>query len=71
MIVENRLNIHTKAFDEILAEEARLRELKNRFPLQSPAWNSVWDQLDRVLERKRRYEAAVERSRMSKGQNWW
>ena len=67
MYVENRLNIHTKVFNEILAEEARLRELKNRFPLQSPAWNAVWDQLDRVLERKRRYEAAVEKSRFMKG----
>lgn len=68
MYVENRLNIHTKAFDEILAEEARLRELKNRFPLQSRAWNAVWDKLDRVLERKRRYEAAVERSKFMKGE---
>jgi hypothetical protein len=68
MYVENRLNIHTKAFAEILAEEARLRELKNRFPLQSPAWNAVWDKLDRVLERKRRYEAAVEKSRFMKGE---
>ena len=68
MFVENRLNIHTKAFDEILAEEERLRKLKNRFPIQSPAWNAVWDQLDRVLERKRKYEAAVERSRWERGQ---
>lgn len=68
MCVENHLNIHTKTFDEILAEEARLRKLKNRFPLHSPAWNAVWDKLDRVLERKRRYEAAVEKSRYMKGE---
>ena len=67
-MVENRLNIHTKAFDEILAEEERLRRLKNRFPIQSPAWNAVWDKLDRVLERKRKYEAAVERSRWEQKQ---
>ena len=66
-MVENRLNIHTEAFEEILAEEERLRKLKKRFPIQSPAWNSVWDRLDRVLERNRQYEAAVERGRMERG----
>lgn len=67
-MVENRLNIHTRAFAKILAEEERLRRLKNRFPIQSPAWNAVWNQLDWVLERKRRYEAAVERSKFLKGE---
>ena len=51
---------------EILHEEAYLRNLKNRFPIGSAAWNSVWNKLDKVLERKQKYEAAVERSRMEK-----
>lgn len=63
-MVENRLNIKSQAFLEILAEEERLRKLKDQFPLQSPAWNAVWDKLDRVLARKRAYENAVERNRM-------
>lgn len=65
-MVENRLNIKSEAFMEILHEEAYLRNLKNRFPIGSAAWNSVWNKLDKVLERKQKYEAAVERSRMEK-----
>lgn len=65
-MVENRLNIQTENFQAILREEDYLRKLKNRYPIGSAAWNSVWDKLDRVLDRKRKYEAAVERSRMEK-----
>lgn len=63
-MAENRLNITSPAFLEILAEEDRLRKLKDRFPLQSPTWNAVWDKLDRVLARKHAYEHAVEKNRM-------
>ena len=65
---ENRLRIKSKTFQEILAEESYLRDLKNRFPIESRAWNSVWDQLDRVLARKAAYERAVERRRMENGE---
>ena len=65
---ENRLRIKSKAFQEILTEESYLRDLKNRFPIQSPAWNSVWDQLDRILARKAAYERAVERRMMERGE---
>lgn len=63
-MAENRLNIQSPEFLKILAEEERLRKLKEQFPIQSPAWNSVWDKLDRILARKRAYENAVERNRM-------
>lgn len=66
MLVENRLNIQTENFLAILREEDYLRKLKNRYPIGSAAWNRIWDKLDRVLDRKRKYEAAVERSRMEK-----
>ena len=65
---ENKMKIKSKAFQEILAEESYLRDLKNRFPIQSSAWNSVWDQLDRVLARKAAYERAVERRMMERGE---
>ena len=63
MVVENRLNLHSEAFEEILYEETILRREKDRVPVGSAAWNAVWNKLDRILERKRKYEAAVERSR--------
>jgi hypothetical protein len=63
MMIENKYNIQSKVFLEILAEEERLRTLKNRFPIGSAAWNSVWDKLDKVLKRKKAYEAAVMRYR--------
>lgn len=62
-MVENKYNIKSKVFLEILAEEGRLRALKDRFPMGSAAWNSVWDRLDRVLKRKKAYEAAVLKGR--------
>ena len=58
-MVENRFNIQSKVFKAILAEEERLRTLKDKFPIGSPAWNSTWDRLDRVLKRKKAYESAV------------
>lgn len=63
-MVENKLNIQSPAFLEILAEEDRLRKLKDQFPMQSPAWNAVWNKLDRILARKRAYENAVKRRKM-------
>ena len=63
-MVENKLNIQSPAFLEILAEEDRLRKLKDQFPVQSPAWHAVWNKLDRVLARKRAYENAVKRRKM-------
>lgn len=63
-MAENRLNITSPAFLEILAEEDRLRKLKDRFPLQSPAWHSVWNKLEIILKRKKAYENKVERNRM-------
>lgn len=65
-MVENKFNIKSKVFLEILAEEERLRSLKNQFPVGSAAWNSVWDRLDRVLIRKKAYEAAVLKGRSSR-----
>ena len=62
-MVENRLKIKTKAFDAILSEEGRLRALANHFPKGSEMWNQVWDQLDKVIKRKKAYEAAVLRGR--------
>ena len=66
-MVTNRLNIHTEVFDEILEQEERLRERKNRYPIGSRAWHEVWDQLDKVLRRKKSYENAVEQNRTN---NW-
>ena len=63
MYVENRLNIHTKAFEEILEEESKLREEKSLYQVGSQAWNRVWDRLDKVLKRKRNYENKVRNER--------
>lgn len=62
-MVENKLNIQSKAFLTILEEEGRLRALKNQYPMGSVMWNAVWDKLDKVLKRKKAYEAAVLRGR--------
>ena len=62
-MVENKFNIHSKTFDEILAEEGRLRALKDRFPVGSEMWNQAWNKLEKILKRKKAYEAAVIRRR--------
>ena len=62
-MVENKYKIHTKAFEEILNEETRLRKLTQRFPKGSDSWNRAWDKLDLVLKRKKAYEEATLRNR--------
>ncbi|MBR1988429.1 MAG: hypothetical protein IKA36_05270 [Clostridia bacterium] len=70
MYVENRYNIRSQKFLEILAEEKRLRELKEKFPIGTIAWHRVWDQLDKVLKRKKAYEDAVLRNKEVGGTKW-
>ena len=65
---ENKMKIQSRAFQEILANESYLRDLKNRFQVNSVAWHAVWNQLDRVLARKEAYERAVAKKRMENGE---
>ena len=62
-MAENKLDIHSNAFDKILEQEDRQRELIDRFPIGSEAWHQAWNTLDRILARKRAYENAVRKNR--------
>ena len=66
-MVENKYNIHSVVFEDILKEEERLRKLANSFPKGSIEWNQAWDKLDRVLTRKKAYEKVVFESRLLRG----
>lgn len=57
--MENRYNIRTKAFLDILEEEGKLRKEIAPLQQQTKLWNQLWNKLDIVLIRKASYEKKV------------
>lgn len=62
--MKNKYNIHTKAFDQILAEEESLRKQLKGVVVDSGLWHHLWNKLDGVLLRKKNYELRVNTSKM-------
>ena len=56
-MVENKYNIQTPGFLDILRREENIRSQIKRYEIGIRAWNGCWDALDRILAAKKKYEA--------------